>query len=145
VTALIVSPVSWDHHWVWVAPALAVLTDLAACARGILRVAWSAAAGLVTVVFGAWPSVWKGGGSAVPWGLIWYAPYTPYDVGEIHPEYHWAGLQLLAGNLYLLAGLVMLATAAGTVAGRVRLPHCGSGACPRRPLPSPASPPAAAP
>jgi alpha-1,2-mannosyltransferase len=149
VTALIVSPVSWDHHWVWVAPALAVLTDLAACARGVLRVAWSASAGLVAVVFGAWPSVWKGGGSAVPWGLIWYAPYTPYDVGEIHPEYHWAGLQLLAGNLYLLAGLVMLATAAiaaaGTVASDVRLPRCGSGACPRTPPPSPASPPAAVP
>jgi alpha-1,2-mannosyltransferase len=112
VTGLIVSPVSWDHHWVWIAPALAVLTDMAIRGHGAARAAWSASAGLVAVVFGAWPSLWKGGGSAVPWGLIWYAPYTRYGIGGTHPEYHWAGLQLLAGNLYLLAGLVMLATAA---------------------------------
>jgi alpha-1,2-mannosyltransferase len=114
ITGLVVSPVSWDHHWVWIAPALAVLTDMAVRARGALRAAWSAAAGLLAVAFGAWPSLWKGGGSAVPWGLIWYAPYTPGDVGQIHPEYHWTGLQLLAGNLYMLAGCVMLATAAIT-------------------------------
>jgi hypothetical protein len=71
------------------------------------------------VVFGAWPSIWKGGGSAVPWGLIWYAPYTPGGIGSVHPEYHWRGLQLVAGNLYLLAGLVMLATA-GIVTRRAR-------------------------
>jgi alpha-1,2-mannosyltransferase len=112
ITGLIVSPVSWDHHWVWIAPALAVFADMAFRARGALRVAWFASFALVAVVFGAWPSLWKGGGSVVPWGLIWYAPYTPADVGEFHPEYHWAGLQLVAGNLYLLTGFVMLATAA---------------------------------
>jgi alpha-1,2-mannosyltransferase len=111
ITGLIVSPVSWDHHWVWIAPALAVLADTAFRARGALRAVWFASFGLVAVVFEAWPSLWKGGGSVVPWGLIWYAPYTPADVGDIHPEYHWAGLQLVAGNLYLLTGFVMLATA----------------------------------
>jgi alpha-1,2-mannosyltransferase len=116
ITGLIVSPVSWDHHWVWIAPALAVLTDMAVRARGALRAAWSASAGLVAVSFGAWPSLWNGGGSALPWGLIWYAPATPDDLGAIHPEYHWAGMQLLAGNLYLLTGLAMLATAAITAA-----------------------------
>jgi alpha-1,2-mannosyltransferase len=112
VTGLIVSPVSWDHHWVWIAPVLAVLTDLAVRARGAPRAAWWAAAGLVAVVFGAWPSLWRGGGAALPWGLIWYAPATPVGAGGIHPEYHWAGLQLLAGNLYLLTGLAMLTAAA---------------------------------
>jgi alpha-1,2-mannosyltransferase len=118
VTGLIVSPVSWDHHWVWIAPALAVLTDLAVRAHGALRAAWWASAGLAALVFGAWPSLWKGGGSAVPWGLIWLAPYTrsQYDVGGDHPEYHWAGLQLVAGNLYLLAGLVALVASAVAVA-----------------------------
>jgi alpha-1,2-mannosyltransferase len=121
VTGLIVSPVSWDHHWVWIAPALAVLADMAIRGHGAVRAAWTASAGLVAVVFGAWPSLWKGGGSAVPWGLIWYAPYTRDGTGGIHPEYHWAGLQLLAGNLYLLAGFVMLATAAAAAAtGRPR-------------------------
>jgi hypothetical protein len=99
---------------------LAVLTDMAVRARGALRAAWWAFTGLVVVVFAAWPSVWPGGGPAVPWGLIWYAPATPDNVGDVpsHPEYHWAGLQLFAGNLYLLAGLVVLAAALMAATGR---------------------------
>jgi alpha-1,2-mannosyltransferase len=116
VTGLIISPVSWDHHWVWIAPALAVLTDTAVRARPARRAGWWASAGLAAMAFGAWPSMRPGAGAAVPWGLIWYAPATPYDAGTVHPEYHWAGLQLLAGNLYLLAGLVILAAAAITAA-----------------------------
>jgi alpha-1,2-mannosyltransferase len=116
VTGLIISPVSWDHHWVWIAPALAVLTDTAVRAPPARRAGWWASAGLAAMVFGAWPSMWPGGGAAVPWGLIWYAPATPYDAGTVHPEYDWTGLQLLAGNLYLLAGLVILAAAAITAA-----------------------------
>ena len=112
LTGLVVSPVSWDHHWVWIAPVLAVLADLAARAGGRVR-AWAwAAAGLVAVVFAAWPGLWLGSGSAVPWGLIWYAPASRNYLGTRHPEYHWAGLQLLSGNLYLLAGLVLLGAAA---------------------------------
>jgi alpha-1,2-mannosyltransferase len=116
VTGLIISPVSWDHHWVWIAPALAVLTDTAVRAQPARRAAWWASAGLAAIIFGAWPSLWPGGGAAVPWGLIWYAPATPYDAGTVHPEYHWTGLQLLAGNLYLLAGFAILAAAAVTAA-----------------------------
>ena len=112
LTGLVVSPVSWDHHWVWIAPVLAVLADLAARAGGRVR-AWAwAAAGLVAVVFAAWPGLWLGSGSAFPWGLIWYAPASRNYLGTRHPEYHWAGLQLLSGNLYLLAGLVLLGAAA---------------------------------
>jgi alpha-1,2-mannosyltransferase len=111
VTGLIISPVSWDHHWVWIAPALAALTDTAVRAPPVLRTAWWTFAGLVAIIFGAWPSLWPGGGAAVPWGLIWYAPATPAGTGTDHPEYHWAGLQLLAGNLYLLAGFAILAAA----------------------------------
>jgi len=87
VTGLVVSPVSWDHHWVWTAPALAVFAHMAFRAQGARRAVWAASAALVVVLFGAWPSIWKGGGSAVPWGLIWYAPYTPDGMGGIHPEY----------------------------------------------------------
>jgi hypothetical protein len=97
---------------VWIAPALAVLTDTAVRAQPRLRAVWWAAGGLAAIIFGAWPSLWPGGGAAVPWGLIWYAPATPADTGTVHPEYHWAGLQLLAGNLYLLAGFAVLAAAA---------------------------------
>jgi len=120
VTGLLISPVSWDHHWVWIGPALAVLTDTAVRARSVRRAAWWACAGLTAVIFGAWPSMWPGGGPAVPWGLIWYAPATPGRAGQVHPEYHWAGLQLLAGNLYLLVGLVVLAAAGVGYRGIVR-------------------------
>jgi alpha-1,2-mannosyltransferase len=115
VTGLVVSPVSWDHHWVWIAPALAVLADMAVRAEGARRVVCWAVAGLVAVVFGAWPDA----DPAIPWGLIWYAPATPYGTGSNHPEYLWAGWQLVSGNLYLLAGSALLATAAiAAVAGR---------------------------
>ena len=112
ITGLIVSPVSWDHHWVWTAPAVAALAGMALRARAALRAVWAASAGLVAVVFAAWPSLWIGDGSAVPWGLIWYAPASADEAGPTHPEYHWSGLQLLAGNLYLLAGCALLAVAA---------------------------------
>ena len=68
----------------------------------------------------------QGGGSLVPWGLIWYAPATPYHLGDVpsHPEYHWTGLQFFAGNLYLLAGLVLLAAAIVAATG-AKAPRAG--------------------
>ena len=114
LTGLIVSPVSWDHHWVWIAPVLAMLADAAIRARGRPRAAWWAAAGLVAAAFGAWPNA----DPDLPWGLIWHAPATPHDAGAVHPEYHWAGLQLLVGNLYLLAGLAALAAIAAAALRR---------------------------
>ena len=48
LTGLLVSPLSWDHHWVWVAPGIALLAHLgAAASRRLVRAAWwAAAAGL---------------------------------------------------------------------------------------------------
>jgi hypothetical protein len=116
VTGLLVSPVSWDRHWVWIAAVLAVLTDTGVRASGILRAAAWVAAALVAVAFLAWPSVWPGGGPGVPWGLIWYAPGNPSELGASQPEYGWSGLQLVAGNLYVLVGLALLAAAAVAIA-----------------------------
>jgi alpha-1,2-mannosyltransferase len=110
LTGLLVSPVSWDHHWVWVVPALAVLADAAVRASGAVRRACWALAGGVAAVFGAWPVLGRAG-PLVPWGLIWYAPGSPGTAGS-HPwssEYHWRGLTWLAGNAYVLAGLAALA------------------------------------
>src|SRR5579863_5747905 len=55
LTGLLVSPLSWDHHWVWVAPAIALLAHLGARARSARRAAWWVAAGGLMLVFGAWP------------------------------------------------------------------------------------------
>jgi alpha-1,2-mannosyltransferase len=112
LTGLLVSPVSWDHHWVWVVPALAVVADLALRARTRRRawLWWALAAGVVAG-YGAWPSLWHPGGSLTPSGLPWSAASTPGGVGSHpwDPEFHWQGLTWVAGNLYLLAGLALFA------------------------------------
>jgi alpha-1,2-mannosyltransferase len=121
LTGDLVSPVSWDHHWVWIAPAVAVAAGYGArywrSARARAAGFAALAAGLVAV-FAAWPTRWFG----VPphlgtdsYGLIWEPPNTSPGAFVRHgdlpgnAEYHWHGLQLLTGNAYVLAGLTVLA------------------------------------
>ena len=112
LTGLLVSPLSWDHHWVWVAPGIALLAHLGARARGAVRAAWwTATAGLV-LVFGAWPQFWNlAQAGLTPAGLFWYGPATYFATGDKpwYHEFHWHGWQLLAGNSFVLAGLIALA------------------------------------
>ena len=124
LTALLVSPISWDHHWVGVAPGLAVLVDAALRAgSGWARASRIAAAAAVAVAFGAWPRFWPGAGTGLlQGGLIWYAPVSAFSSGDnaAYVEYHWHGLQAVAGNLYVIAGfaLFLLALAAAAYALR---------------------------
>ncbi len=114
LTALLVSPISWDHHWVWIAPGLAVLAIAGLRAGSMLaRVAWFGAALLVAVVFAGWPQFWNSRAGLLQGGLIWYAPSTSWASGDNpgYVEYHWHGVQALAGNLFLLAGVVLLIVA----------------------------------
>jgi alpha-1,2-mannosyltransferase len=116
LTGLLVSPISWDHHWVWVAPAVTVLVVYGIRARRSLRWAYLAGAGLLTAIFGAWPGFLWGqpvdlGGFSE--GLIWIPPNTNPGVfaqwGDRpgYAEYHWHGSQLITGNLFVLTGLVL--------------------------------------
>jgi len=111
LTALLVSPISWDHHWVWIAPGLALIVDAAVRAgragRTGLRAAWYALAAAVLIVFAAWPDFWNAKAGLLQGGLINYAPSQSFPNGDspAYREYHWHGLQLIAGNLELLAGL----------------------------------------
>ena len=108
LTALLISPISWDHHWVWIAPGLAVIIDAAVRARTtVARIAWWALAAAVLAAYGAWPDFWSRKAGLLQGGLINYAPASSFAHGDnpAYAEYHWHGLQLLAGNLYLLAGL----------------------------------------
>src|SRR5206468_10371832 len=113
LTGLLVSPLSWDHHWVWVAPGIALLAHLGApAARRPVRAAWWAAGGLLFLVFACWPQFWNLSQSGLtPAGLGWYAPGTYFATGSKpwYHEFHWHGLQLLAGNSTVLAGLACLA------------------------------------
>ena len=112
LTGLLVSPLSWDHHWVWVAPGLALLVHLGAQARGAVRAWWWAAAAVLFAVFAAWPQFWDlAQAGLTPAGLFWYGPATYFARGDQpwYHEFHWHGLQILAGNSLVLAGLVALA------------------------------------
>jgi len=119
LTALLISPISWDHHWVWIAPGTVLLLDagVRAASSRWARAWWPGLAGLVLVAYGAWPDFWWPNTGLLQGGLINYAPAAVFAHGDNpdYPEYHWHGLQLLAGNLYLLAGLglfvIMLAVA----------------------------------
>jgi Glycosyltransferase family 87 len=75
-TGLLVSPVSWAHHWVWILPALVVL----------VRAGHWVAAGLGYLLFAVAP--------------FWY---TPHSGGP--SEYGFHGLVTLVANCYLIAGL----------------------------------------
>lgn len=97
VTGLLVSPVSWSHHWVWVAPVLVVLADLATrpsagpAARQVRRVGW-AGVGAVLIVFT---------------GVLWIVP-----AGAVQ-GFAMTGAEQAVGDLYVLAGLAALGVIAG--------------------------------
>jgi Glycosyltransferase family 87 len=83
-TGLLVSPISWAHHWVWILPALVVL----------VRSGHRVSAGLGYLLFAVAP--------------FWY---TPHSGGPREYGFHW--LATLVANCYLIAGLAFLAYMAG--------------------------------
>ncbi|WP_438829120.1 glycosyltransferase 87 family protein [Streptomyces hintoniae] len=82
VTALLVSPVSWSHHWVWCVPAVLLL--------------WTGAerrtAAAVALVFCSY--------------ALWWVPH-----GQGRPELRQNGLELTLSALYAVAGCVYLVLA----------------------------------
>ena len=117
LTGLLVSPISWDHHWVWIVPGVTVMVCYGLRARGALRWAWISGGVLIAGLFGAWPGFLWGqpvdlGGFSE--GLIWAPPNTnPGTFQRLgdrpgYAEYHWHGFQLVVGNLYVLAGMAVL-------------------------------------
>jgi alpha-1,2-mannosyltransferase len=116
LTGLLVSPISWDHHWVWIAPGFMTAVVYAWKHQGTVR-RWltGLAAGLL-LVFGAWPdALWESARNLGRFslGLLWAPPNTDPILYVEHGdqpsfiEYHWHGLWLLTGNAYLLAGLAL--------------------------------------
>ncbi|WP_406344570.1 glycosyltransferase 87 family protein [Streptomyces sp. NBC_00648] len=81
-TALLVSPVSWSHHWVWCVPGLVLL--------GAHRIRGAVAAALV---FGSY--------------ALWWVPH-----GAGRPELDQNGLQMALSALYPLAGAAFVAAVA---------------------------------
>jgi alpha-1,2-mannosyltransferase len=122
LVGLLDSPISWDHHWVWVVPGMMAAAYYASRAwqagrRSAAR--WCAAlAGALLLIFAAWPgALWSvpvtGAGDFTN-GLIWAGPnsrVTRYALFGDNPgflEYHWRGLQNVSGNAFVLAGVALL-------------------------------------
>jgi glycosyl transferase family 87 len=127
LTGLLVSPVSWDHHWVWVALGVAVAAHYAiaawrAGARRAARWLWCLAGGMI-FFFAAWPdAIWENERTLgdFSFGFLWAQantdPVTFAQQGDQpgYVEYHWHGFQLLWGNAYLIAGVALLLILLGT-------------------------------
>ncbi len=90
LTGLLVSPVSWSHHWVWLVPA-GVLGFHVAFQRGT----WQAWTALVAAAVLFSRPVW----------IIWRVPSTN------DREFAWTVTETVQGNLYVLLGIAMLAYA----------------------------------
>jgi alpha-1,2-mannosyltransferase len=90
--ALLISPISWSHHWVWAEPALLVLAVRGLRGRRGARARLAGfAAGLV--VFAAAPQWWFPSGG--------------------NREAHWAVWEQIIGSSYVIFAAVVLMTSAG--------------------------------
>jgi alpha-1,2-mannosyltransferase len=130
LTGLLVSPISWTHHWVWVVPGLTLLlagtrpataatpatpaTPALVCTpdpvarKRTLAVAGIRLAAVAAIVglFTNWPRhIAALGGAWTPSGLLRLVPHGN------SVEDNWRGTQLIIGNAYVLFGfLTLLAT-----------------------------------
>jgi alpha-1,2-mannosyltransferase len=105
VTGVLISPISWDNHWIWIVPLLAVLADAGFRARRAARWGFWGFGVALAAVFADWPTHWTGRLAFVPHGLV------GFDVRR-HPMteiFHLHGIQLVSWNLFVLGGLAMFA------------------------------------
>ena len=112
-TGLLVSPVTWSHHYVYVVPALVL------AAYGSRRLGYRILGAAVVVgLFGWWPvPVGNQGGydpkaQLLPRGLLLLAPNRG-NQGAV--EFTWRGLELVVGNYYVLTLLVFIGATAGAL------------------------------
>jgi alpha-1,2-mannosyltransferase len=106
---LLVSPLSWDDHWVWIAASVPVLIHYALRASGAARWAWLGLAAAVTAVFAGWPDSWLGRPNELT-GIIFLPPQLYRPQGGPWPENAWHGWQLIVGNAWVLTGLLAFVT-----------------------------------
>jgi alpha-1,2-mannosyltransferase len=97
--ALLVSPTSWSHHWVWIAPAL--LVTVAEAARRRSR-GWAVAAAVLTVTF-------------------YLAPFR-FLPHEQNQELAWTATQQVVGSTYVIVGILALVAVRFAVTRPARAP-----------------------
>ncbi|HEY2670546.1 MAG TPA: glycosyltransferase 87 family protein [Rugosimonospora sp.] len=130
-TGLLVSPISWSHHWVYVLAGLALVAGRPArlWRAGPVRRVGALAAGTVLVgLFAWWPlRVGPHGGidpaiGIHPSGLL---RVVSHDNGA---ELRWTGWQLVYGDAYVLAALAFVLGSAGWLLATARRPRPAPGA-----------------
>jgi alpha-1,2-mannosyltransferase len=91
LAAVLISPMSWSHHWVWAAPALLILADIGRRCR-------------------RWPAL-----AAAAGGLVLFTAAPQAALGTFAgPAASWAVWQQVLGSSYVLfAALVLLMAACG--------------------------------
>lgn len=88
VTGLLISPITWNHHWVWAVPVAILLWARCLRTRTPSRVA-----------------------AAIAWTLLFYLGPIWWPPIREQREFDHHGLQLLEANAYVLAALILLASA----------------------------------
>jgi alpha-1,2-mannosyltransferase len=83
--ALLVSPTSWSHHWVWIAPAL--LVGVARAVR-LRSAGWAASSGVLAAAF-------------------YLAPFR-FLPHEHDQELTWSAVQQVVGATYVIVGVLAL-------------------------------------
>jgi len=96
LTGLLVSPISWSHHWTLAVPALLLLAVGAYRRASIVALA---AAGAIAIVAAS--------------HMIWWVPINH----PAHSELHLDALQLVYASAYVLIGLAVLTIAAWQTLG----------------------------
>jgi alpha-1,2-mannosyltransferase len=89
VTALLVSPITWIGHWVWLIPVLVVLVAGTVRTRSVV---WATLTLLTAAVAVVHPYTWIGGYDALPSGLLQQVEASSLVL---------VGLMLLAGGVAL--------------------------------------------
>ncbi|MET9490409.1 glycosyltransferase 87 family protein [Nocardia sp. NPDC006630] len=89
VFTLLVSPISWSHHWIWIAPALLAMVGYAT------RLPWRRAAGWYLV-------------TAITAAIFVIGPQNWLPDGE-HRESHWTPMQHIIGNTYVWFSVLLVA------------------------------------
>ncbi len=100
-TALLVSPVSWSHHWVWCVPTV-VLLGTEALRRG--SALWWAGTGLTALLFCSY--------------ALWWVPHAPSERFELRQS----GVEMALSAVYPLTGAAVLLLAAALAARALRRP-----------------------
>ncbi|HEX5190404.1 MAG TPA: glycosyltransferase 87 family protein [Streptosporangiaceae bacterium] len=129
LTGLLISPISWLHHWVWAGPWLAALGGLALLARGASWRIWAGAAGLITLAFGSFPVIGVLTGTQSGLNVVTDVP--------LKQPLSWHGAQVIAGNIYVFSGVAGLLALFGWGIVRAYLPGPGANRVPASPPPMP--------